>query len=819
MSRRKIELMLCLGLGLTLGLGIAGWRSFGWQSPVVAQSGVIPPPKPDTGTVSPSPIKPGFQGKIGRTIKESTPSWPAAVKAPKGAPNVLYIVIDDVGFGQLSCYGGGVRTPNLDKLAKNGLRYNNFHTTALCSPSRSCFLTGRNHHSNAMACITEGATGFPGSNGHIPLANGFLSEMLSPFGWISFAIGKWHLTPLEEMNLGAPRTQWPLGRGFSRFYGFLGAETNNWYPDLTHDSHFIKPPKTPEQGYHLTPDLTNKAIEYLTDQRNADPEMPWFLYFCTGAAHAPHHSPKEWADKYKGEFDGGWEKYREDTFKRQLDMGIVPKGTKLPPHDPDVPEWAKLSADEKKVYSRMMEVFAGFLSHADDNIGRLIAYLEQTGQLDNTLIFVVSDNGASGEGGLHGSINENLFLNMVPDDIKTNLKYLNKLGGIETYNHYAWGWTWAGNTPFKRWKREVFRGGCTDPLIVHWPKGIKAKGDIRHQFVHAIDLVPTALDAAGISQPLVIKGVAQSPIEGASFRHTFDDPKAPSRRDMQYFEMMGFRAMYFDGWRAVAPWPTGKEVTEDDLAKAKWELYHVDKDFAEAEDLAAKNPAKLKQLTDLWWSEAGKFSVLPIDGRQQLRILDERPGPKPRNEYVYLPRGDEIPNWTAVNPLNRSYSVTVEATMPKKGEGVLMAQGGRFGGYSLFVKEKKLHFAYNFCGLEEHNVVSDLDIPEGKVTLKMDFKKIPKDAKLPPFKQLGAGGTATLSINGKAAGALKLDKTIPLQYSLAGDGLCVGYDGGTPVSAAYTGHYPFTGAIERVVVTVGNDGPAFMVPKKDKTRD
>jgi arylsulfatase A-like enzyme len=813
-----------LVMGVLLGISLAAWRTGVYVAAAGGlgqDRGVQTGGSGDTGTVTPVPVKPGFQGEIGRTIGESRAAWPQPVRAPKGAPNVLYIVIDDVGFGQLSCYGGGVKTPNLDKLAQNGLRYANFHTTALCSPSRSCFLTGRNHHSNAMACITEGATGFPGSNGHIPLANGFLSEMLTPFGWIAFAIGKWHLTPMEEMNLGAPRTQWPLGRGFERFYGFLGAETNNWYPDLTQDSQFVKPPKTPEQGYHLTVDLTDKAIEYLTDLRNVDPEKPFFMYFCTGAAHAPHHSPKEWADKYKGQFDSGWDVYREETFKRQLAMGIISPGTKLPARDPDVPEWAKVGADEKKLYARMMEVFAGFLSHADDNIGRLIAYLEQSGQLDNTLVFVVSDNGASPEGGVHGSINENLFMNLVPDDLKTNLKYLDVLGGVQTYNHYAWGWTWAGNTPFRRWKREVHRGGCTDPLIVHWPKGIKAKGDIRHQFVHAIDLVPTALDAVGIHQPAVIKGVSQSPIEGASFRHTFDDPKAKSKRNTQYFEMFASRAIYHDGWRAVAPWPFGQMITEADLDKVPWELYHVDKDAAEAENLAKTNMAKLQQLKDLWWTEAGKYNVLPLDGRGQTRLLDPRPQiTSPRKDFVYLPRGDEVPNHVAVNPLNRSFSVRAEATVPKEGaEGVVLAHGGRFAGYALFVKNKKLHFSYNFCGLEETKAVSNADIPSGKVTLRMDFKKKPKDPKLPPVEQLGAGGTATISINGKAVGSVEIARTIPMQISLAGDGLCVGFDGGTPVSADYTGYFPFTGTIQHVVVSIGDDGPTTEVPRKDKTRD
>jgi arylsulfatase A-like enzyme len=823
--RKRLDFMVCAGLGVVLGLGVAAWQQRLPGRAAAQQSAAGGPAKtmatPDTGVVAPAPLKPGFQGVIGRTIRESKASWPLPVKARKGAPNVLYIVIDDVGFGQLSCFGGGVKTPNIDKLAKNGLRYANFHTTALCSPSRSCFLTGRNHHSNAMACITEAATGFPGSNGHIPLANGFLSEILSPFGWISFAIGKWHLTPLEDMSLGAPRTQWPLGRGFDRFYGFLGAETNQWYPDLAQDSQFVKPPKTPEQGYHLTVDLTDKAIAYISDQRNANPETPWFMYFCTGAAHAPHHSPKEWADKYKGQFDAGWEVYREETFKRQIAMGIVPPETKLPPHDPDVPNWDKLGPDEKKLYSRMMEVFAGFLSHADDNIGRLIAHLEETGQLDNTLILVVSDNGASAEGGVHGSVNANLFYNNVPDDLKYNLKFLDKLGGVETYNHYPWGWTWAGNTPFRRWKREVHRGGCTDPLIVHWPKGIKSKGDIRHQFVHAIDLMPTVLDVVGVEPPAVLKGVAQSPIEGASFRHTFDDPKAPSRRNTQYYEMFAYRALYHGGWRAVAPWPFDTEITEADLAKVKWELFHVDKDFAEAEDVAAKYPAKLQQLKDLWWTEAGKFNVLPLDGRGHARLLDPRPLTlAPRDEYVFLPHGNEVPNHATVNPLNRSFRVRAEATLAREGdEGVLLAQGGRFGGYSLYVKDRKLCFVYNFCGLEQNKVTSDVDVPAGPVVLVMEFKLKSKDRKLPPLEQLGAGGAATITINGKMAGSIEIPRTVPLDFALAGDGMCCGFDGGTPVSADYRGEFPFTGTIRRVVVTVANDGPATTEPKKTQARD
>ena len=405
--------------------------------------------------------KPGttFPGRMGRTIGESEPAWPSPLRAREGAPNVLFIVIDDTGFGQLGCYGSPISTPNIDKLAKNGLLFNNMHTTALCSPSRSCMLTGRNHHSNAMSCITEGSTGYPGGNGAIPFENGFLSEMLLQQGYATYCIGKWHLTPSEQISAAGPYDRWPLGRGFERYYGFLGGDTHQYYPDLVYDNHQVEPPKTPEEGYHLTADLADKAIGFIADLKQVAPDKPFFLYFAPGANHAPHHVAKEWADKYKGKFDEGWDVYREKVFARQKELGIMPKDAKLSRHDPDVQEWAKLPADERKLYARMMEVFAGFCEHMDHHVGRLIDFLEQIGELDNTLIMFISDNGASSEGGPNGSVNENKFFNNVPDDLKQNLAAIDELGGPKYFNHYAWGWTHAGNTPFKRWKRETYRGG------------------------------------------------------------------------------------------------------------------------------------------------------------------------------------------------------------------------------------------------------------------------------------------------------------------------------------------------------------------------
>jgi arylsulfatase A-like enzyme len=765
-----------------------------------------PPGTSDTGPVTPPPGEPPFKGKIGRTIDESTPDWPPLARAPKGAPNVLYIVLDDVGFAALGCYGSPIiKTPHLDKLARNGVRYNNFHTCALCSPSRACFLTGRNHHSNAMACITEGSTGFPGSYGRVPLANGLLSEMLTPFGWATFAIGKWHLTPNEDMNLGCNRKWWPLGRGFDRFYGFLGGEVDQYTPWLAYDNHFIKPPKTPEEGYHNVPDLVDKAREFIADLKQVAPERPFFLYFCTGACHAPHHVPQEWIDPYKGKFDAGWDDYRAKTLANQIKLGICPPGTKLSPHDPEVPYWAKLSKQEKAVYAHEMEVFAAFLTFTDHYIGELIAFLEKMGELDNTLIIAVSDNGASAEGGPHGSFNENLFFNGIPDTIKQNLKHINQWGSPQTYPHYSWGWAWATNTPFRRWKREVARGGTSDLCIVHWPKGIKAKDAIRQQFIHAIDLVPTTLDVLHMKSPKSINGVAQNPIEGVSFASTFDNAKAKVPREAQYFEMFAQRAIYLDGWRAYAPWKFGDNITSKDLANDKWMLFHQDEDFSESTDVAAKYPEKLEELKQLWWAMASKYKVLPLDGRGIQRLLTPRPQMSgPRDKYVYFPETGEVEAVNAADMRNRSYSITAEVEIPKDGaRGVLLAQGGFIGGQSFFVnKDGKLQFSHNYVGLAEYKVIADTRVPAGKATLRFEFTRTgPPDFKLGK----GAPGIGKLFINGKQVGEGTIPVTCPLAYSLSGDGLSCGRDTLTSVSADYHGENPFTGTISRVIVDVGVD--------------
>lgn len=738
-------------------------------------------------------------GRIGITYGESIPSWTPYPRPPKDAPNILYIVLDDVGFSQLGCYGGLCETPNLDRLAQNGLLYNNFHTTALCSPTRSCFLTGRNHHSNAMGGITEIATGFPGYNGQIPLRNGFLSEMLVPHGYNAFAIGKWHLTPVQETSPAGPYDRWPLGRGFERFYGFLGGETNQWIPDLVYDNHAVEPPRTPEEGYHLTEDLTDRAIEFLKGAHEVAPDKPFFLYFCTGACHAPHHVPREWADRYKGKFDMGWDEARERILGRQKELGIVPPDTELSPRPDEVQEWAGLSADEKRLYARMMEVFAGFLSHADHHIGRLVAFLEEIAVFDNTLTFVVSDNGASAEGGPTGSVNEGRFFNNVPESLEDNLAMIDELGGPRTYNHYPWGWTLAGNTPLKRWKRETFQGGTLDPLIVHWPKGIRARGEIRNQYVHAIDLVPTALEAIGIEPPAAIRGVDQSPIEGIGFGYSFDDADAPSRRVTQYFEMFAHRAIYHDGWRAVNPHPFGKPVEPDDLQPDKWELYHVAEDVSEVHDLAEKEPRKVQEMIARWWVEAGRYNVLPLDGRGQERLAEARPQiAEERTSYTYYPGGAPIPEEAAANVKNRSYTITAEIEVPDDGaEGVLLAQGGRFGGYSLFIKDRKLHYVHNCVGVDEYQVTSTEEVPSGHVTLQFGFDYDGGPA--------GSGGTGTLYYDGRQVGEGRIEHTVPIAFALTGEGLCCGWDSGEPVSDEYEAPFRFTGRIRRVTVDLSGE--------------
>ena len=716
----------------------------------------------------------------------------------------------------MGCYGSPIQTPNIDALAKNGLLFSNMHTTALCSPTRSCVLTGRNHHSNAMACITEGSTGYPGGNGYIPFENGFLSEILQQKGYNTYALGKWHLTPADQISAAGPYDRWPLGRGFERYYGFLGGDTHQYYPELVYDNHSIEPEKTPEEGYHLTEDLVDRAISFIADSKQNAPNKPFFMYFAPGAAHAPHHVPKEWADKYKGQFDGGWDAFREQVFKRQKELGIIPKDAELSRHDPDVQDWTSLPADEKKLYARMMEVFAGFLTHTDHHYGRLFEFLKSIGEFDNTLIMFISDNGASSEGGPTGSVNENKFFNNVPDSLEENLRMIDQLGGPSTFNHYAWGWTFAGNTPFKRWKRETYRGGISDPFLVHWPKGIKAKGEVRAQYAHAIDMVPTVLEALGIEAPTTIKGVTQSPIEGHSFAHAFNDAKVASKHVTQYFEMFGHRSIYHDGWRAVCPWPGtsfkeagaffGAPIDKNKLTEldAKgWELYHIDKDFAENHNLAAENRPKLIEMIAMWYVEAGKYNVLPIDSRGTLRFADPRPQlAAERKSYVYYPGTQMVPINSGPTVLNRPHSLTADVDVPKGGaEGVLVSAGDVQGGFSLYVQGGKLHYVYNYVGSQFFHVESNAPVPEGRHTLRFEFEVTGK----PDIKHgKGAPGKGQLYIDKKLVGQVDIAVTMPLSIGLGGGFVC-GADTGSPVWDEYTPPFKFTGRIYTMTVDVSGE--------------
>ncbi|MBS0489784.1 arylsulfatase [Phenylobacterium sp.] len=758
-----------------------------------------------------------FPGVIGRTFDVSKPAWPATPQAKPGAPNVLFIVLDDTGFGHLGCFGSPIKTPNLDALAADGLRFNNMHTTALCSPSRSCMITGRNHHSNAMACITEGSEGYPGANGQIPMENGFLSEILLQNGYNTYALGKWHLTPAETASAAGPYDRWPLGRGFERYYGFLGGDTHQYYPELVRDNSQTEPETTPEEGYHLTPDLVARAKAMIADAKQVAPDKPFFMYFCTGAMHAPHHVPKEWADKYKGKFDDGWDAYREKTFAQQKKLGIVPKDTVLSRHDPDVQDWSKLPADERRLYARMMEVFAGYLEHTDHHIGELIAFLKEMGEYENTLIMVISDNGASAEGGPTGSVNEGKFFNNVPENLEQNLAAIDDLGGPKYFNHYAWGWTHAGNTPFRRWKRETYRGGTADPFIVTWPKGIKAKGEIRSQYAHAIDMVPTVLDCLGITPPTSIRGVTQSPIQGFSLKSSFDDAKAPAMHITQYFEMFGHRSLYHDGWRAVCPWPGqsfvesglgfGAPITYDKLTEldAKgWEIYDLTSDFAETNDLAAKERDRLIAMIGMWYVEAGKYDVLPIDSRGTLRFADERPQVAPRRKkYRYYPGTQVVPLLAAPTLVNVTHSISVHASVPKGGaEGALFSMGGCDGGFVLYVKDGKLTYGYNYCADARYKVIADSAVPEGDHVFSFEFKPTGKPDLA---KGKGVPATITLYVDGKSVGKGDLPVTIPMSLGLAA-GVCIGADAGSPImDDEYPSPFRFTGVVKKALIDVSGD--------------
>jgi arylsulfatase A-like enzyme len=720
------------------------------------------------------------------------------------------VLYDDTGLAAWSPFGGGIDMPTLQRLADGGLTYSQWHTTALCSPTRSCFLTGRNHHQNGMACITEGSVGFPGGNARIPPECGTLAEVMRQSGWSTFWLGKNHNVPVNDLHAGSPKESWPLHQGFDRFYGFLGGETNQWYPALTEDNHNIDQPYQPEEGYHLSKDLADQAIQMIRDVKASAPSRPWFTWFCPGANHAPHHVSTEWADKYKGRFDDGYEAYREWALPRMIEKGILPEGTELSPMNPmpegtyspldDVRPWDSLSDDEKRLFARMAEVYAGFSEYTDHQVGRIIDYLEETGQLENTLIFYCADNGASGEGSPNGSVNENKFFNGWPDDMEENLKLLDDLGSPNTYNHYPTGWAFAFSTPFRMFKRYSYQGGVCDPLVVHWPKGFKAKGEVRHQYHHAIDIVPTILECCGLEFPETLNGHDQVPQPGVSMRYSFDAGDAPTRKERQYYAMLGTRGIWEKGWKAVAVHGPTSGIGKFD--EDQWQLFHTDEDRAEAHDLAAEHPEKLKELIDVWFEEAEKFDVLPLDDRLPFEILsDPRPQPEPARElFVYYPGTAEVPESVAVNTRSRSFKILaeVEITSPDAA-GVIFAHGSRFGGHALFLKDRKLWYVYNFLGVPpEQQFVSD-EVAPGKHVLGMEFVKESAG------EHHEALGTTRLYVDEDVVAEGPM-RTQVAQFTLCGDGLCVGRDSGDAVSEEYSAPGTFTGGtVLQVEVSVGND--------------
>lgn len=734
-----------------------------------------------------------FTGKVGRTLIDSEPAWPVPPKPREGSPNVLVILLDDVGFAQLGCYGSSIRTPNFDRLAANGLRYRDFHTTAVCSPTRASLLTGRNPHSCGVGLIQEAATGYPGYDGSMPKSIAFISEILLSKGYATLALGKWHLTSANECAAGASTARWPLSRGFERFYGFLGGKTSQWAPALVRDNHCIEPPARPEEGYHLNADLANQAIAQITDLRAVTPEKPFFMYYCPGAGHSPHHVEQEWIDGYRGHFDMGWDRWREEVFSRQREMGIVPPHTQLCPRPEQVKEWGSLSDETKRLYARQMEVYAGFLEQTDHHVGRVLSFLEQTGDLENTLVILASDNGASAEGGEHGQFNSTQFANRVEASVAEQLEHLDEWGGVKSYPNYAWGWAWAGNTPLRRWKRYLHQGGMSDPLIVHWPKGIAARGEVRSQYVHVVDVVPTILEVLGIEEPSVVNGAAQRPIEGVSFANSFNDPQAPTKKQVQYYEMIGSRAIWMDGWKAVVEQPQGDYLTEEMLAQQRWELYHVAEDFSESVDLADQYPEKLATLIDQWWVEAGKYNVLPLDSRLQSRMSERKPSNRPNDkEFVYFPGGAPLFDLAAVDVKNRSHTISADVEIPTSGaEGVLLAHGSWFAGYSFYVKDQRLHYVHNYLGLAEYKVSSIETLPPGKLVLSMRFTRTGENQ-----------GRVSLHIDSRKVGEGDIPRTVPHVIEMSSEGLCCGWDSGLPVTPDYNAPFRFTGSISRVLVQV-----------------
>ncbi|MCI2974689.1 MAG: arylsulfatase [Ferrimicrobium sp.] len=708
------------------------------------------------------------------------------------------IVLDDVGFAQLGCYGSDIATPRMDALGARGVRMANFHTTSLCSPTRACLLTGRNHHRNGMGRVADLAIGFPGYYGKPPKENGFLSEVLRSQGYATYAIGKWHLTPDDETHMAASRASWPLGRGFDRWYGFHGGETHQFFPALYHDNHSLRPPRSYNDGYHLTEDLVDHATAFIADLRAVEASRPFFLYFCPGACHSPHQPPKRWADRYRGAFDEGWDRWREATFARQLESGILPSSTRLSMRPDWVRPFEELDQTEAAVAARFMEAFASFLSHTDEQIGRLLDFVDDLGELGNTIVVLVSDNGASAEGGPEGSINDIRLANLDPATTQEMFDRIDEIGGPFTHNNYPWGWTMAGNTPFRRWKREVHEGGVADPCILSWPNGHLDEGGIRHQYCHAIDVRGTILELLGIAEPAVIDYVPQTPVDSLSFASLLrpDSADVPALRTTQYYEMFGSRAIYRDGWKAVAFHPIAPLYDDknpnDDFDDDVWELYHVANDLSEVEDLAQQHPELLANLVEQWWLEAERNQVLPLDNRILWALVHPKPDQRVNPDRMrYFPGVSQVPEVVAIDLKYRSYRIEVECTVPAgvMPKGVLIAQGSALGGWSLYVLDGRIHYTHNLYGKTRHTIAITDAIGTGRHLVRLVFSKDGRD-----------GGQATLSVDEDQSTSIALDRVPPAGLNGVGAGLTCGYEWGPSVGDGYEAPFAFTGTIERAVI-------------------
>lgn len=736
-----------------------------------------------------------FKGKIGRTYEESVEWYPEGVKPKPGTPNVLIIYLDDVGFAQYGCFGGLMNTPNMDALAADGLRYNNFHTPALCSPSRAALMAGRNTHKIGLGSHALTAMGFPGYNGTPPESAKSIAKHFQHAGFETFAIGKWDHTPLPEASRSGPFQHWASGEGFDHFYGFMAADADD-YRTLLYDDHTPSETWMGDPDYHLTTDLADRAIENITSHVSIYPDRPFFLFWAPSAMHSPHQVQQRYIDMYKGKFDMGWDKAREIIHAKQLEMKIIPAGTKLSTGIPEIPRWESLNADQKKLYARQMEVFAGMMTQTDEQIGRIIANLKRTGQYDNTLIMLTADNGCSGEGGLNGLYNESLVLNGMQASLEENMKHYDDWGGPNTYPHYHAGWAMAGNTPFKYSKQIVHNGGVADALIITWPKGIKGKGEIRNQYSYVTDLMVTALEVTGTKFMEEMEGVKQMPVDGISLAYSFNKADAPSARTEQYYEQLGNRAMYKDGWKAVTihgnrmPWVTAGTF---DFSKDVWELYNLNEDFSETNNLAEKYPEKLEELKQLWDEQAWQNNVYPLydDGAARIAKQFSRAFGDQKRFVYYWPGAERISEGVSAPIKNKSH--TIETTLDLKGdeEGVIVACGGVNGGYTLFIADHQVHYEYNNFNANRYAIVSP-ELPKGKVDIKFSF-----------IKTGMLKGIGELYVNGKKVAEGALDKTTPGTFSL-NESFDVGVDSGTPVSNNYKAkdHFPFTGVLDKVAITL-----------------